>query len=108
MATTRKNNVTALSTFRSAARKMAPTRKHRAALWENMLGTVYAMNRNGDVEYFDYDYAAAVAHIGAVEDVRVARHVPYRFRLGALGGDNNDYMLPRAGQVVWFVLDKEA
>lgn len=40
-------------------RVMKPTKKHRAAIWECMLGTVYAMNDEGKVEYFDYDYTAA-------------------------------------------------
>lgn len=106
MATTVANNRTALATFRGSARKMAPTRQHRAALWENMLGTVYAMDAAGVVQYFDYDYAAAVKHIGAVEDVRVARFSRYRTRLG-VDGMSESYMLPRDGQLVWFVRSRE-
>lgn len=98
------NAADALSTFRSTARKMVPTKRHRAGIWENMLGTVYAMNPAGDVQYFDYDYAAAVAFVGVVEDVRVAKHVQYRTRVGS-NGQNDSYMLPRNGQAVWFVLD---
>ncbi len=36
-----------------------PTKKHRPAIWEAMLGTVYAADPDGNVRYFDYDYAAA-------------------------------------------------
>ena len=94
------------STFRSTARKMAPTKQHRAGIWENMLGTVYAMNPAGDVQYFDYDYAAAVAFCGQVRDVRFSRFLAYRTRHGA-NGNSESYMLPRHGQVVWFVVDNK-
>lgn len=100
-------NRQALSSFRSKAVKKAPTKRHRAALWENMLGTVYAMNPAGEVRYFDYDYEEAVKFIGAnITDVRVAkfdrRTSPYGQRSGA------DYVTPRQKQVVWFVIDDEA
>lgn len=95
-----------LTAFRSTARRMPPTKKHRAGIWENMLGTVYAMNTAGEVQYFDYDYKAALAFVGEVEDVRVSKHVPYRTRIGS-NGQNESYMLPRAGQAVWFVLDRK-
>ena len=55
---------------------MPPTKDHRPALWEAMLGTVFAMNDVGEVEAFDYDYDAAVRFSGALEkdrDVRIAR-----------------------------------
>jgi len=95
----------AFSIFRSTARKAMPTKRHRAAIWENMLGTVYAMNAAGEVRYFDYDYKAAVAFVGDVEDVRAHRYVAYRTRIGS-NGNNESYMLPRHGQFVWFVLDR--
>lgn len=43
----------------AGARRMKPTLRHRVAIWENMLGTVNAMNDRGEVRYFDYDWAAA-------------------------------------------------
>lgn len=95
----------AFETFRAGARRLAPTRRHRAVLWENMFGTVYAVDPNGRVEYFDYNYAAAMRHVGPVEDVRVARHVPYRTLLHLDGSE--DYMRPRAGQLVWFAVTVE-
>ncbi len=105
----RNRNSEAFATFRAVARKMAPTKQHRAAIWENMLGTVYAMNKAGETRYFDYDYAAAVAFVGPVQDVRVARYRPYRMRLYPVGLlnviDDVDYQLPRAGQFVWFARD---
>ena len=48
----------------SLGRKAKPTLKHRPAIWENMLGTVYAMNDVGDIRYFDYDYDAAMDFAG--------------------------------------------
>ena len=94
----------ALSVFRSTATKAKPTKRHRAGLWENMLGTVYAMNAAGEVRYFDYDYAAAVAFIGPVADVRAARYHEFSMRTGS-NGNNDEYQLPRPNQFVWFVLD---
>lgn len=53
-----------------AAPAGAPTRRHRPAVWEAMLGTVYAMNAAREVRYFDYDHAAAVEFAGLGDDVR--------------------------------------
>lgn len=53
-----------------------PTKMHRAAVWENMLGTVWAMNDQYDVKYFDYDHERAIEFAGALEpdrDPRLAR-----------------------------------
>lgn len=103
-ATTRELNVRALNTFRARARKAPPTRAHRVALFENMLGTVYAVSPAGEVRYFDYDWAAAVAWIGDVKDVRVAR-----FKPGTATGirRGEDWQTPRVGQLVWFVRTEE-
>lgn len=46
------------------ARRMKPTLKHRPAIWECMLGTVFARNAAGQVKYFDYDWDAARAFAG--------------------------------------------
>lgn len=87
----------ALDKFRATARRMKPTKLHRAVLWENMLGTVFARNAAGVVEYFDYDYPKALAHIGPHRDVRVARATEWnRF----VSGDER----PRIGQLVWFAI----
>jgi hypothetical protein len=40
------------------ARAMKPTMKHRPAMWECMLGTVYASNGT-EVKYFDYRWEEA-------------------------------------------------
>jgi len=45
-------------------RKMRPTQKHSPALWECMLGTVYALSPEGECKYFDYDYEAARVFAG--------------------------------------------
>ena len=52
-----------------------PTKKHRAVIWEGMLGTVYARNENGEVKYFDYDWkeAAEFANLKNAKDIRVAK-----------------------------------
>lgn len=49
-------------------RKMKPTKKHRPAIWENLLGTVMAMNDLGETHYFDYDWDAAIEHAGVNDD----------------------------------------
>lgn len=90
-------NLKALSDFRRSARKMNPTRRHRPAIWECMLGTVYARNAAGKVEYFDYDYVAAVAHVGPYVDARVSRVTRGYY-------DLQGTEIP-AGKLVWFVID---
>ena len=52
----------------AGGRRMKPTKNHRPAVWENMLGTVYAMNDDRVVKYFDYDYAAAREYAGVCDD----------------------------------------
>ena len=57
-------------------RKMPPTKKHRPAVWECMLGAVYALNAAGECRYFDYDFKGALAFAGvdkAALDNRVAK-----------------------------------
>ena len=58
------------------ALKAAPTRSHVPALWECLLGTVYARNAQGETRYFDYDHEGALAFAGVHQegaDVRLAR-----------------------------------
>jgi len=58
-----------------AAAKKPPTQKHTAAIWESMLGTVCAADREGNPRYFDYDYAAAVEYADLNGcDLRVAKY----------------------------------
>lgn len=64
-----------------------------------MLGTVYAMSPDRRVEYFDYDYDRAIAHLGPVSDLRVFR---LQYGIGL-----RDRSLP-AGQLVWFGIDLPA
>lgn len=54
----------------------APNRSHRPAIWENMLGTVYAMNDQFEVQYFDYDWDAAKKFAGLEnkKDLRLFKH----------------------------------
>jgi hypothetical protein len=81
------------------ASKKKPTLKHRFAIWENMLGTVYAMNDNGQIEYFDYDYAKAMEFAGVNEpgrDKRLWRNPKSR----GYGTDGR----PRPGQLVLWVV----
>ena len=49
-------------------RKMKPTQKHRPAIWECMLGTVYAMSDDGEVRYFDYKWTDAAEFAGVVDE----------------------------------------
>jgi hypothetical protein len=55
------------------SKKQKPTTKHRPAIWEDMLGTVAAMNDAGKVQHFDYDYKAARAFAGVDEPDRDLR-----------------------------------
>ena len=50
-----------------------PTTNHRPAIWENMLGTVYAMDDNKEIKYFDknYDEAKKFANLENKKDIRL-------------------------------------
>lgn len=78
----------------AGAVKKKPTLKHRHAIWECMLGTVYARNAAGEVKYFDYDWdgARAFAGVDTGTDLRLAKWPAHT------GGG------PRTGQLVLFVL----
>jgi len=77
-----------------------PTKNHRLAIWEMMLGTVYAMNEARKIKYFDYDYEAAIEYSGArtKKDLRRSRVTSaLRFRLG------QNRALPSVGKMVLWV-----
>jgi hypothetical protein len=50
--------------FGTMAYVAPPTKSHVPAVWECMLGAVYAQNAQGETRYFDYDYEAARAFAG--------------------------------------------
>lgn len=84
----------------AGARRMNPTQKHRIAIWENMLGTVYAMNDEGEARYFDYDWDAARDYAGVTpeRDPRV-----YRTRSSVGGGYG-----PSRNQLVLYILKEKS
>jgi len=87
----------ALDKMRSSARRLKPTLKHQPIVWECMLGTIYARSLvTGQVQYFDYDYAKALAHVGAYADVRV-------HRVGRGYYDLSGTEIP-VGKLVWFAI----
>jgi len=53
------------------AKQMKPTKKHRLAFRMGILGTIFAINKEGKEEYFDYDYKAAKQYAGIVGDGKV-------------------------------------
>ena len=86
-------------------RKMKPTKKHRPAIWENLLGTVMAMNDLGETHYFDYDWDAAKAHAGVDGDsdprlFKMKEHVRY---------SNGQHTLsdPQRGKLVLWIVPKK-
>lgn len=85
-------------------KKAKRTKSHRPAMWECMLGTVYAMNEAGKVEYFDYDWAKAAKYAGISEDRDV--------RLANMTRDDRgffrDDQTPRIGRpIVWIRKSQE-
>ena len=62
------------------ATQRPPTAKHRPAIWECMLGTVYAMDDQGEVRYFDYRWDDARQFDGfrPDRDPRVAKAASHR------------------------------
>lgn len=81
-------------------RRMKPTQKHVAVVWEGMLGTVYA-KRAGEnkAKNFDYDWEGAAEYVGLenAEDIRIWKNKK-RSRY--------DTNTPRVGQsCVWVKAD---
>lgn len=79
----------------------APTRSHRPAIWENMLGTVFAMNDVGEVKYFDYNHEDAKRFAGAEEDDRDPR--TWKVTISSDGRWRRDPGRTRFRQTVLFV-----
>lgn len=53
---------------RIPVKKAPPTRRHRLAIAPGILGTVYAINEQGEARYFDYDREGAYAFAGVSVD----------------------------------------
>ena len=85
------------------ARKMKPTKKHRPAIWEAMLGTVNAMNSDGETQYCDYrrDEAKEFAGLDNATDFRLWKFDGGNYARGYYSAN------PRKGQLVLWVIDKE-
>ncbi|MGW8177296.1 MAG: hypothetical protein ACWGQW_00645 [bacterium] len=80
------------------------TLKHRPAIWENMLGTVYARSPRGEIKYFDYNWDDARAFAGidltrTDQDLRIAK---YQRRYQWTGSPETQ---PRNGQKVLWIKD---
>lgn len=73
--------------------KRRVTKRHRPALWEAMLGTVYAMNDVGDVRYFDYRWRDAIEFAG-ISDERDPRWMRWDRRFAISDGSQG----PKRGQ----------
>lgn len=56
--------------------KARPTRRHRLAITNGILGTVYAVSPEGEARYFDYDFQAAYAFAGILPGSDVRLSVP--------------------------------
>ena len=107
MATKNKNTRPRMASPFTGGVPKRPTKKHRPAIWENMLGTVWALNSEGIAVYFDYNWDAARAHAGidlnADQDLRLARfqgHVSY-----VKNSSMFDPKGPSKGQMVLWIKD---
>ena len=86
-------------------RRMRPTLQHRQAMWECMLGTVYAMNETGEVRYFDYRWSEAHAWAGTAQD-RDPRWAP-KVRAVRYTNGSREGMEPRIGQKLLWILKED-
>ncbi len=80
----------------------SPKQGYRPAVWECMLGTVYAMNDSGVVRYFDYKHDEALVFAGIVpgRELRLAK-----CRKGYRYGSSDDG--PSAGRLVLWIAPTE-
>ena len=91
-----------------SALRAPPLKNYRPAMWENMFGTVYAMNDAGEVKYFDYDHDAAKAFAGIGPDsaprlYRVDRHAYGKTHGEYRYGGEDDYASPSHGKLVLWI-----
>ncbi len=87
--------------YAGAARLKKPTQKHRPAMWEGILGAVYAMNDAREIKYFDFNYEGARAWCGIDEDgrdPRTARGQDYSWN-----GKRDDVPTGRSVYICWVV-----
>ena len=77
-----------------------PTLKHRPAIWENILATVYAMNDNYETKYFDYKYNEAIEWCGFSEDKDPRLYKNIR----RVRWNPDTYKNPRFGRLVLWIL----
>lgn len=92
-------------------KNVKPTKKHRPAVWEGILGTVYAMNKERVTQYFDYDYEGAKKYAGVTNeadevitesDLRIFKNVPPCYSWDGRGDGYN----PAVNQWVLWVKDE--
>jgi len=84
-----------------ACEQREPTSKYRPAIWENMLGTVFAMNDARKIKYFGYRHDEAKAFAGVLEDGRDCRVAEWK---GVVYDSEGN--LPRRGQRVLWCIEK--
>lgn len=89
------------------AKKSKPTKDHRPGVWENMLGTVYAMNHEKKIKYFHYDHEEAKKYAGVHHPEADPRlHKVDRHAYGKPHGEYSYHGLdaaPRHGKTVLWV-----
>lgn len=89
-----------------SAKKAKPTKNHRPAVWECMLGTVYALNDKRQVKYFDYDHKAALAFAGVDrEDADLRLHRIGKHEMTYSWADNGES--PCQGKLVLWISEKK-
>jgi hypothetical protein len=97
-----------LTTFLQVpCKKMAPTLKHRPAVWGGILGTVYAYD-GAEIRYFDYDHQGALEFAGVRQDrdPRVWTNASSRVRRH--GACSKYGQGPSAKQSVLYIINQEA
>lgn len=94
------NEAIKMKTFKGiSAPFKKPTSNHRPAIWENMLGTVFAMNDEGKIKYFDYkiEDAKEYANIKNKKDIRIFKNEK------KIRYTNDEEKNPRINQTVLWV-----
>lgn len=88
-------------------RRARPTRAHRLALWEVLLGTVAAQSPTGDVRYFNTNWTAALAFAGITDETRSGLDLRTA-RVAREQVTDDRVMLPRVGQLALWARTPEA
>lgn len=84
---------------------MRPTKRHRLAIAPGILGTMYAVNEQGEARYFDYDREGAYAFAGVSDDRDPRLSIPPSRAMYVRSGSTECNPTPRT-RCIWILREE--